>query len=664
MTHVENILFTILLTGAGIAFLYSLTRLARFVLIGGVDDRLKGTFIKRFNTMIAFAFLQRRVIAEGYGWNHFLIFWGFLALLLANFEFVLSGLFPGFKYTALVNFSGMEYLYTGFDLISLLVLATILIAIARRVLLRPAHIEALSRDAFIILGLIAGLMLAYFGLQGAEIALGGGGVSAPMPVSGVVAAALSSTDPAVPGALMHLFWWLHAVILLCFLNYLPYSKHMHILAAIPNCFCRSFEFVTTVPREEFKKGAPNGVSSIAQFSWKDLLDFTACTECGRCNKNCPATVTGKPLNPRIVIHQGKENLLANGGKILGGNLTRDITPLIGETDGEATVSEKALWACTTCGACMENCPVFIEHVPKMVKMRRHLVEDRSKFPEELMIFFEAIENRSNPWGIAPSDRGKWAAGTDVAHFTKDAGLEYLLYVGCAGSFDSRAKKVTAAVVKSLRAAGVSFGILGNDEKCCGDSLRRLGNEFVFDRMARANVEQFNALGVKKIITTCPHCFSTFNNDYRQFGLEAQVVHHSVFLNTLIEEGALKLEKANGAGRIVMHDSCYLGRYNKIYKEPRALIQKATGHKAVEMDRKLSKSFCCGAGGGRMWMEEEPEHRININRVKEALDKKPDAIAVSCPYCLTMFVDGVKDMKALDKVQVLDVAEIISERIKA
>ncbi len=663
MTHPENIFFTILLTAAGLAFLYSFVRLARFVMLGGSDDRLKGSFIRRFNTMIAYAFFQRRVISEGYGWNHFFIFWGFLALLLANGEFVLSGLFPGFRYTDLVYFKGMEYLYTAFDLVSLLVLATILIAIVRRVVFRPAHIEALSRDAFIILGLIAGLMLAYFGLAGSELALKSAGESAPMPVSGAIAAALAPLGHGPVEALFHVFWWLHAVILLSFLNYLPYSKHMHILAAIPNCYCRAFEFVTTVPREEFVKGTPNGVSSIDQFSWKDLLDFTACTECGRCNKNCPATSTHKPLNPRIVIHQGKENLLANGSRILSGNRTSGITPLIGEQDGDATVSEKALWACTTCGACMQNCPVFIEHVPKMVKMRRHLVENESKFPEELNVFFEAVEQRSNPWGIAPSDRGKWANELDIPAFTKDAGLEYLLYVGCAGAFDSRSKKVTAAVVRSLKAAGVSFGILGSDEKCCGDSLRRLGNEFVFDQMARANIEQYRALGVKKIITTCPHCFTTFKNDYRQFGFDAQVVHHTELLNTLIEEGKLKLEKSNG-GRIVMHDSCYLGRYNGIYGEPRALVTKATGKKPLEMDRTLAKSFCCGAGGGRMWMEEEPEHRINMNRVKEALDKKPDAIAVSCPYCLTMFVDAVKDFKVLDKVQVLDVAEIISERIKA
>ena len=665
MTHIENIIFTIIFTAAILAFLYSFIRLTRIILLGKNDDRLKGTFLKRFNTMIYYAFFQKRVISTGYGWNHLVIFWGFIILVFANVEFIFSGLFPGISYRTLLPYAWIEYVYTVFDIGSIVVLASITLAMIRRIIIRPKHIEAMSRDAFIILGLISGLMVAYFGMQGSEIALGKITGSVFMPASGIIGSLFSGMDSGTVKILYHSFWWLHAVIFLSFLNYLPHSKHMHILAAIPNCYCRSFEFVTTVPREKFRAGKLNGVSAFDQFSWKDLLDFAACTECGRCNKNCPATITNKTLNPRIMIHQGKENMLANGMKFLNGNKTEGITPLIIFGEGEASVNEKILWDCTTCGACMENCPVFIEHVPKIIKMRRHFVQNKAKFPEELVVFFEAIEQRSNPWGIAPSDRGKWANDLNIPSYTKDGNYEYLLYAGCAGSFDSRIKKVSTAVARLLKAANVSFAVLGQDELCCGDSLRRLGNEYIFEKMAARNVEKFNGLGVKKIITLCPHCFSTLKNDYAQYGLNAEVLHHTELLNTLMDSGSLKLTgKTDNSKRIVFHDSCYLGRYNNIYKEPRELIEKATGKKAIELDRKYEKSFCCGAGGGRMWMEEEPDKRININRTKEALDKNPDQIAVACPYCLTMFVDGVKDMKVLESVQVMDVAEILSERIES
>jgi len=308
---------------------------------------------------------------------------------------------------------------------------------------------------------------------------------------------------------------------------------------------------------------------------------------------------------------------------------------------------------------MEVCPVFIEQMPKILQLRRYLVEMKSQFPEELLNLFENMEQRSNPWGIAPTERTKWSSQINVKPF--DGETEYLLYVGCAGAFDSRNKQVSIALANILDAAGISYGILGKEEMCCGDSLRRLGNEFVFDMMAKNNVKLFADKGVKKIITMCPHCYSTLKNDYKQYGLNAEVIHHADFINELIEKGALILKKTVDMGRVVFHDSCYLGRHNGIYETPRSVISKATGKKPDEIKRNHEASFCCGAGGGRMWMEEHLGTRINLNRVTEALLSNPDTICVTCPYCMTMFDDGLKDKHA-DKVAVKDIAEIVAQTL--
>jgi len=662
MSNTENVLFAVLFGVLVLTFLYSAFRLVRLITLGRPDPRLQGEWGRRFLTMLLYAFAQKRVISKSFGFNHFFLFWGFLVLFLSNVEFVLNGLFPSFSF-GFLGPSLYRALTWAFDLVSLVVLVCVGIALFRRLVLQPSYIDAKSADALIILSLVAGLMIAYFGFHGSEIALGQTSGHSSMPISRNIAAPLMASlfGGSLPLA-ERVFWWAHALIFLGFLNYLPRSKHLHILTAIPDCFCRSFETAALVPRETFSPGKSYGVSRVDEFTWKDLLDFTACTECGRCNENCPATLSGKTLNPRYLIRDGKVNLKANGEKILHGNVTQGLMPLIREADeSPGSVGEDALWACTTCRACMSNCPVFIEHVPKIVKMRRHLTENQAKFPEELRNFYESIEQRSNPWGIIPQDRTKWAKGLEIPLLAADDSVEYLFYVGCAGSFDSRNRKAVTALVQALRAAGISFGILGTEERCCGDSLRRLGNEFVFEKLAGENVEVFRKYRVKKILTYCPHCYSTLKHDYRQYGLEATVLHHSELLYDLLQAGKLRLKGEDSLGRVVVHDSCYLGRYNQIYRQPREILRMATGQKPVEMERKLEKSFCCGAGGGRMWMEESAEHRLNINRTRQALAKSPDTIAVSCPYCMTMFEDGLKNEKA-GQVRVLDLAEIIASQI--
>lgn len=668
MTQTESTVFAILLTGALFTFALSLRRLVRAVRLGRQPDpRLRGGLEKRLLAALEYGFGQKRVMEEKFGRNHFFLFWGFVVLGLDNAGFVLNGLFP---HLSLTLFGPVFYplLTLLFDVVPLLVIACVGVALHRRLVVKPPHIEYRSIDAFVVLGLVFLLMFLFYGYHGAEIALGDAPKGTLMPLTSLlVAPAMASVFGDGLHAAGRVFWWLHALAFLGFLNYLPYSKHVHILTAIPDCFCRSFDPVRTVPRETFGPGRVYGAGQVDRFSWKDLLDFLSCTECGRCNQSCPATSTGKPLNPRLVIHDGKVNLLANVEKLRYGSRAEDLLPLIVEKDSMAvgSVGEDALWDCTTCGACMRVCPVFIEHVPKIIQMRRHLVENLAKFPPELNVFFEATEQRSNPWGLPPADRGRWAKGLDLrllGELPEGQTAEYLFYVGCAGSFDSRSRKVAVALARLFKAAGLSFAILGAEERCCGDSQRRLGNEYAFDSLARENVEAFARRGVRNIVCYCPHCYSTLQNDYRQYGLKARVVHYTELLHEMTRDGRLKLGAPGDAGRVAIHDSCYLGRHNGIYEQPRALVARATGQSPAELERRREHGFCCGAGGGRMWMEEDPENRVNLNRVREALAANPDRIAVSCPYCLTMFEDGVKDLQADRQVRVADVAELLAERL--
>jgi Fe-S oxidoreductase len=651
------IAFIVVFIFAVLLFAWSCRR--RFGLVfRGRPDRRFDKPLTRLGNMLLYAFGQRRVVSKPFGLNHFTLFWAFMVLLLANTEFLVNGLAPAVSYARLPD-GAFFTLALIFDIVSALAFLSVVIAMIRRLFFPPPHIEARSRDAFIILGAVAVLMLAFFSLKGADITLDPrvGRAAAFMPVSDFFGTSIwGGLSNGALEAASRTFWWIHAVVLLGFLNYLPYSKHMHVLTAIENCFFKSLDKVRTQARETFVRGNTFGAGSYDLFPWKGLFDAYACTECGRCSDNCPATFTGKSLDPRLVIHDIKVNMLRNG-------LKGEAPPqaLIGDS-GEGSVTEETLWDCTTCGACMEVCPVFIEHVPRIVDMRRHLVETEAKFPEELLNLFENMENRSNPWGQAPAERTKWAADLDVQPF--EAGkTEYLFFVGCAGAFDARNRKTTQSLAKILDAAGVSWGTFGRDELCCGDSLRRLGNEYLFDEMVRQNLALFEEKGVTKIITQCPHCFSTLKNDYRQYGVELEVVHHSVFIRDLIASGRLKLaEKVGDPGNLYYHDSCYLGRYNGVYEPPREVLAAATGSAPAELGRNRDKGFCCGAGGGRMWLEEEIGKQVNVARVEEALAHKADTVCVACPYCMTMFEDGLQFKEAGDTVKVLDLAEVVARAL--
>jgi Fe-S oxidoreductase len=422
-----------------------------------------------------------------------------------------------------------------------------------------------------------------------------------------------------------------------------------------------------------------GVASVEQFTWKGLLDFTTCTECGRCQSQCPAWNTGKPLSPKLLVLSLRDHAYAKAPYLLAGENTDGVAaeakaeaerPLIGTAEENGIIDPDVLWSCTTCGACVEQCPVDIEHVDHIVDMRRYQVMIESNFPTEAGTMLRNLENKGNPWGAAQSTREDWTKGLDfeVPRAGEVDDFEYLFWVGCAGAFEDRAKRTTRAVATLLHEAGVKYAILGDGESCSGDPARRLGNEFLFQMMAQQNVETLNEVGVKKIVASCPHCFNTLANEYPQLGGTYEVIHHTQLLSQLVGTGKLTPVKPLDGG-LTYHDPCYLGRHNRVFAPPREVLGAVASTTGVtEMPRFAERSFCCGAGGARMWMEERIGKRINVERVEEALSTNAQTVAVSCPFCLTMLGDGVTGKKAAgaadDSVEVVDVATVLLRSIKA
>ena len=593
------------------------------------------------------------------GIGHLFMAWGFLFFITYYFFFIIIA--SGFGIPAMEHNAVYVVYCWIMDFVAPFVVIGALWGIIRRFFFHPTRLQG-QRTWESLLILITVLLhpITHVNKIATQIASGvapaGQGLPNP-PLSAWVAHLYSNMSYADITA-WHTFWfWNHWAFVLLVLAIIAYTRYFHMFAAVINDMMRP-ERKGTLNPIDLKDQRTFGVNRVDNFTQRQLFDTYACVVCGYCQDACPANYTKKPLNPRLIVRDVKANLTANGPLLLKKQEPK--LPLIGGGK-DGSIAEDALWACTTCYACMEVCPVYIEHVPKIIEMRRHLVQMQSKFPPELLNLFENMEQRSNPWGIAPSDRAKWATDLKVKPF--EAGkTEYLFYVGCFGSFDARAKHVTVAITKILDAVGVSWGILGKDEKCCGDSLRRLGNEYVFDRMARENIKQFQDKGVTKIITECPHCFTTLKNDYAQYGVKFEVIHHTELIQQLLKEGKLKLNGTVDLGKMVIHDSCYLGRHNNIYAAPRADITAATGKAPAEMERNNKRGFCCGAGGGRMWLEESLGKRINLERTEEALKSDPQTICVACPYCMTMFADGLKDKGVDSKVQVLDVAEIVAKAL--
>jgi Fe-S oxidoreductase len=661
----KTLAFLLVLVVSFSLFGYSVRRLVLLLRFGKEDHRFDAPWL-RFKRMIIVAFGQSKLFREFIpGIMHALIFWGFVVLFLAVIEAIGQGVIPGFSLSILGPFYHplivVQEFFVG------CVILSVLFALYRRFVIRPKRLMVDRHgqiDATMILVVILLIMVSMLGQNAAKMDLTGNDGSRFLSALFVPLFVGGTSETA--NVVYEICWWAHIVLVFGFLNYLPYSKHLHVLTSIPNVY-----FSSTKPKGALQpinleeEGVEKfGVSDVEDLTWKQLLDGYTCTECGRCTASCPANLTGKLLSPRKIIVDIRKRLSEKGSLLLDGAL-QDSNPT--ETDKSSDkkslvhdyITPEELFACTTCMACVQECPVNIEHVDAIVDMRRNLVLMESNFPPEVQSLFRNLESNSNPWAFSSSSRADWAEGLNVPLIANAQEADVLFWVGCAGSFDNRYKKVSVAFTKLMQQANVKFAILGTEEKCSGDSARRIGNEYLAQTLMKENVETLNKYKVKKIVTSCPHCFHTLKKEYPQFGGNYDVMHHTDFLAQLLQEGKIKPIRDLKVN-LTYHDSCYLGRYNDVYDAPRELLESVQGIDIVEMERSRSKGMCCGAGGGRMWMEEKEGKRVNIERTEQALATNVTVISTACPFCMTMMTDGVKAKEMSEQVQVKDVSEILFE----
>lgn len=591
------------------------------------------------------------------GVMHAFVFWGFIFFTVATVNHIGSAFKPGFSLLGHGRLADLWFF--GVDIVALLTLVGVTALALRRYLFKPAGItqpQPISRSphSAIVLSLIAGLMLTYLLNMGAEERLQGETAFAWMPVSAFLAGGLAGLSPAALTSWNAFFWWSHLLMLLGFLVFIPGSKHLHLLSGPVNLFLRSREPIGTLQPIDFEKSEQFGAATVTDYPWKNISDFFSCIDCGRCQDVCPAYATGKPLSPKVVMMAQRKYTLAQSRLLLEG---KPPTAAIMET----ALTPDEIWACTTCGACMEACPVLNEHISSIVDLRRDQVMMQSAFPAELQGAFRGLETNGNPWNVGSGSRMEWAEGLDVPLMAQIGEADYLWYVGCAGAFDERARAVSRSLAKILNHAGVRYGVLGLEEKCCGDPARRSGNEYLFQSMAMENIQVLQQYRFKYLLTSCPHGLHVFQEEYGQLGARFEVVHHTELIRQLLAAGKIHLQSGYDA-RLTWHDSCYLGRYHQLYDAPRDVLRQLGGSEPLELGRHHEKSFCCGGGGGRMFMEENLGTRINHNRVAEAAESGAGVVGTGCPFCLAMLDDGIKEKGVEGKLQARDLAQLVAERL--
>lgn len=661
------------LAAVAFAFLFvQLRRLAALVATGAAtDEPLSDAPGERLAKLVGFSFGHRKVREEpSAGLLHAIFLFGFFVLGIGHLEVLLEGLTSyrlafgqrPFAYERVLPTGLTSAYHLSQDLFAAAVLLAAAVALARRFAGRPRRLLPRSKDGERILWFLLALYVTFFLLAGPSLLLrqrlGTAGAAWTQPVSALVAAGLSFAATPEARALRGLGFWAHTLVFLGFAAYLPTTKHMHLAFAWPNLYFFRRSRYGLPARVDFDKTEKFGVSRVQELPWKSLLDSFACTECGRCNAVCPAHGTGKPLQPMKVLHDVKVSLRDRSAAD---------TPLVaGGAALEGQVHTDELWACTTCAACVEACPVLIDSVPgTLVGLRQSLVMMESSFPQEATNAFKGLETKGNPWGLGPDRRLEWAEGLDVPLMSAQGGreVEYLLWVGCAGATDPRARKTNQALVRILKAAGVDFATLGTEERCTGDPARRLGNEYVFAELAKENVATLEPYRFRNVLVTCPHCLNSLGKEYREHGGEYTVVHHSQLLAELLAAGRIPLDLAQSSEELVtFHDPCYLARYSDKVAEPRDVLSRI-GAKSVEMAQSGKKGFCCGAGGGRIFLEERIGKRVNLERAEQALATGASTVAVGCPFCMTMMTDGTKAKGVEEQVKVKDLAELVAERLR-
>ena len=683
----KQILFTLFAVAAFGFFGWTASRILRLFRLTkstGPVDRIADRTIITLKVAFGQTKMFRRLTS---GLLHALVWWGFLVITIGTGEMIIDG-FAGTE-RVLGGLGGFYHFVTwSGDVFAAIILVSCVLFLTRRYIVQPKRFIAREmkpkskQDATFILSMIMVLMFSLIGLNMGYVALYEG---TPQFVGSYpVSSALSGLIGGWSTESLHSFeqanWWIHIVLVLVFLNILPYSKHFHVIMAVPNVFFSrltppgklpNMDSVTQEVKLMLDPSAPApegdntparfGIKDVNDISWKHLMDSYTCTECGRCTASCPANITGKLLSPRKLYIDLRARMTEKGPHMAQDATYDDGKALVGDY-----ISEEELWACTTCGACVQECPVDIDHVPFIVDMRRYLVMEESKAPEALNNMFVNIENNGGPWAMPSSSRFDWAEGLDIATVADLVGQgespEVLFWVGCAGSFDDRVKRVTRSFAQILQAANVKFAVLGLEESCTGDPARRAGNEFLFQMQALTNIDVLNGYEIKKIVTACPHCFNTLKNEYPDLGGHYEVIHHSTYLQQLIDAGKVRMTggEAFKGKKITFHDSCYLGRANDIYEAPRAVLENLDAD-LVEMKRCKSKGLCCGAGGAQMFKDAEPGNKeVNIERTEEALGTGAEIIAAACPFCMTMMSDGVKHFEQEEKVKVFDLAELIAQ----
>lgn len=669
LTSWEKLLFAFIILLTAAAFFLPLYQRYRIVRSGRPEMRF-GHLLRRTLHALAKVLFQKCTLKSERpftGLMHVFIFYGALTFDTMTVNHTLEGFIDKFYLFGNTGFGLFFSLLV--DVFAVLVLAGIVFFAVRRFVIRPQAYRTTPLDSALIYVFITAATLSYLYFEGFALAVHPEAARLAF-LGDFLAKAITTSGMSATAVNLHfkISWWAHILIVYGFIAYVPHSKYLHLFTGPLNILFRSEQPSGELKSLDIEKAEVFGLERASDFTWKDRLDAFACMECGRCQDACPAFASGKPLSPKMIIVNLKRRLLQERRLLVAGK-RNDCEKLIPET-----YAEDEIWTCTTCGACRHVCPVEIEHIPKIIGVRQSQVLMESRFPTELNTFFRNMETNFNPWGLGFSKRADWTTGLDIPLIADHPQAAYLFWVGCAGSFDEEGMKITRAMATIMKKAGVDFAVLGPEEKCCGDSARRLGNEYLYQTLAGENMKIFLKYNVRRVITICPHGFNTFRNEYprlleifadksaedrKRLG-KIEIIPHVSLIHSLIEEGKLRLKPAS-RGAFTYHDPCYLGRHNGLIAEPRDVLFRLSGNKLVELKNSREHSFCCGAGGGLMWTEEKLGRRINHLRTEEVIAAGAETAATSCPFCLNMLHDGLKD-KENTGIKVKDIAQIVTESL--